>query len=160
MKGRQRSQKWYLANEKEVMEDLGLKATPGSGSSWIAREDGENEYVLAQLKSTDKQSYTLKQLDLDKLEHNATVSKKIPLFVIQFLNNDSRYALMNIDDIPLIAEYIKTGSIKNIPDVPTINLDEPVKKVKKPKIKSSSNAREQFFKEKQQAFENRKYDKK
>ena len=41
-----RSGRDWFKNEKEVMELLGLKQVPGSGSSWVAREDGENDDVL------------------------------------------------------------------------------------------------------------------
>lgn len=158
-KGRERSAKWYFRNEKEVMEELGFEVTKGSGNSWIDKEDGHNEHVLAQLKSTDKESYKVNLLDLEKLEYHATVSRKIPMFIIQFLKNDSRYALVAIDDIPLIAEYIKTGEMQK-PDRELIEglheaLEKP-KKNKRPKIKSSVSAREQFHKEKAEQYEGRK----
>ena len=159
-KGRQRSTKWYFQNEKEVIQELGLTPTKGSGSNWVEKEDGENDHVLAQLKSTDHRSYKLNQLDLEKLEYHASVSNKIPMFVIQFLNNDSRYALVQIEDIPLLAEYIKTGEIQHSVQAPIIDLEKPKKpKQSKPKVVSSKSARDKFYKEKQQAFEERKYKK-
>jgi hypothetical protein len=156
-KGRERTQKFYFKNEAEVMRDLGLEPTKGSGSSWIEKEDGENDFVLAQLKSTDKQSYKLSQLDIEKLEYHAMVSNKIPMFVLQFLNKDSRYALVAIEDIPKLAEYINTGEIKGMDENHTINIPDVKQKKPKKKIKSSKSAREQFFKEKEEAWENRKY---
>jgi hypothetical protein len=156
-KGRQRSAKWYFQNEKEVMQELGFTPTKGSGSSWIEKEDGENDYVLAQLKSTDYSSYKLTQLDLEKLEHNALIAHKIPLFVLQFLNNDTRYAIMAIEDIPKVAEYIKTGATEKPSEmVITITEDKP-KKPAAPKIKSSSKARDQFYKQKDKEWEQRKW---
>lgn len=159
-KGRQRSAKWYFSNEEEVMRELGLKPTPGSGSQWTHKEDGENDYVLAQLKSTDKQSYSLKQLDLDKLEYNAMVAHKLPMFVIQFLNKDARYALLRIEDIPKIAEYIRTGEVQKPTESLFVDLNDDYEETKpkvKRKIKSSASAREQFYKEKEQAWEERKW---
>lgn len=159
-KGRERTVKFYFNNEKEVMEDLGLIPTKGSGSSWLEKEDGENDFVIAQLKSTDKASYKLNLLDIEKLEYHASVSNKVPMFVIQFLKNDSRYALVAIEDIPLLAEYINTGKVSKTLREPIIDFEEPVKKApKKPAIKSSKNAREKFFKDKAKAFENRKWSK-
>lgn len=159
-KGRERSVKFYFKNEREVMIDLGLVPTPGSGSGDIHKEDGENDYILAQLKSTDKQSYKLNQLDIEKLEYHAMVSGKTPIFIIQFLNKDSRYALVAIEDIPKVAEYINTGEIVKTSQDLIIELeDEPKKKVTKPKIGSSKNARDKFFSEKQKAFEERKWNK-
>lgn len=164
MKGRERTQKWYLKNESEVMHDLGLKPAKGSGNGWIEKEDGENEYVIAQLKSTDKQSYKLNLLDLEKLEYHAAISNKIPMFIIQFLKNDSRYALVAIDDIPKIAEYIETG--KTNPDPLPLDLalseDQAIEILKakpKKKIGSSKSAREKFFKDKEKAWEDKKWKK-
>lgn len=156
-KGRERSVKFYFKNEAEVMKDLGLQATKGSGSSWLEKEDGYNDHVIAQLKSTDKQSYKLNQLDLEKLEYNAMIEHKIPMFVIQFLNKDSRYALVAIEDIPKLAEYIKTGEIEKGGNEAPVILDDKPKKKKVKKIKSSASAREQFHKERQQAWEDKKW---
>lgn len=157
VKGRQRSQKWYFKNEKEVMKELGFKPTTGSGSGWIEKEDGENDYILAQLKSTDHESYKLKQFDLERLEYNADVSSKIPLFILQFLNNDTRYAIVALDDIPLIAKYMKTGEIKKMSREANLNLEEPTKIPTKPKIQSSVSARNKFYKQKEEERERRKW---
>jgi hypothetical protein len=157
-KGRERSVKWYFRNEKEVMKELGFTPTAGSGNSWLDKEDGHNDYILAQLKSTDKESYKLKELDLLKLEYNANVSKKIPMFILQFLKNDSRYALVKIEDIPKVAEYIKTGHTEiNKLDLGIIEGDDEEQPKIKNKIKSSSKAREKFYKQKEKEREARKW---
>lgn len=158
-KGRERTTKWYFKNEREVLLDLGLKPAKGSGNSWIEKEDGENDYVIAQLKSTDKQSYKLNQLDIEKLEYHAMVANKVPMFVIQFLNKDSRYALVAIEDIPKLAQYINTGEMDKPSEEPLIIPDVKPKKPKKPKIVSSKNAKDQFYKEKQDKWENRRWSK-
>lgn len=154
MKGRERKAKFYFRNEEEVLKELGLKPAAGSGNGWIDKEDGENDYVICQLKSTDKQSYKLNKLDLEKLEYHSNVSNKIPLFVIQFLKDNSRYALMNIEDIPKIAEYIETGETH----IENINLDivETKPKQNKNKIKSSKSDREKFFEERSKEWEEKK----
>lgn len=165
-KGRERSVKFYFQNEAEVMRELGLEPTKGSGSSWVEKEDGQNDHIIAQLKSTDKQSYKLNKLDLEKLEYNASVARKIPMFIVQFLSDDSRYALVNIDDIPDIAKYIEFGEVEK-PDDNFINMVDdhsdletiaPVEKKKtKQKVKSSASARKKFFKEKEAAWEKKKW---
>ena len=81
-----RSTKFYRKNEQEVMEALGLRATKNSGSGWIEKEDGQNDYLICQLKSTDAQSIRINQKDIRILESNANVAHKIPIFAIQFLN--------------------------------------------------------------------------
>ena len=58
-----RNGKFYRKNEREVMKNLGLKPTKNSGSGWIEKEDGENETIIAQLKSTDSESIKVNLLD-------------------------------------------------------------------------------------------------
>ena len=56
-----RSTKWYRKNESEVMHRLGLKPTKNSGSGWIEKCDGESRHFLCELKSTDHESFSIKQ---------------------------------------------------------------------------------------------------
>ena len=59
-----RSTKFYRKNEEEVMRSLGLTPTKNSGAGWIEKEDGQNEHVICQLKSTDAQSIRVIQKDI------------------------------------------------------------------------------------------------
>ena len=61
-----RSGKFYRKNEAEVMKALGLVPTKNSGSGWIEKEDGQNENVICQLKSTDAQSIRIVQKDIHR----------------------------------------------------------------------------------------------
>ncbi len=146
---RKRSGKFYFKNEKELMESFGLKPTKGSGSGWLEKEDGQNDYVIAQLKSTDKNSATIKLNDLEKLEYNATVVKKIPIYFLQFLSINKTYALINPLDMPELAKYIECGrcSIKEIPVEIEDNAPEESKKI----IKSGN--RKNFWRQKQKEWE-------
>ena len=81
-----RSGKFYRKNEADVMTSLGLKPTKNSGSTWIEKEDGQNDYLICQLKSTDATSIRINQNDIRILESNSVVAHKIPIFAIQFLN--------------------------------------------------------------------------
>ena len=81
-----RSTKFWRKNEKEVMEDLGLRATVNSGAGFLEKEDGQNEYIICQLKSTESKQLTIKKRDIDVLELNAQTVHKTPLFAIQFLS--------------------------------------------------------------------------
>ena len=107
-----RSFKFYRKNEEEVMKSLGLKPTKNSGSGWIEKEDGQNDYVICQLKSTDAQSIKVNQKDIRTLEKNAMIEHKIPMFAIQFLNTGEVWLMLKPYDLPDAAEYILTGSIK------------------------------------------------
>lgn len=104
-----RSGKFYRKNEKEVMERLGLRPVPGSGSGWISKEDGENDEIICQLKSTDRESISIKKVDIDMLVNHAIISHKIPVFAIQFLSDDSLYLMVRPEDLGEAFEYISGG---------------------------------------------------
>lgn len=147
-----RTGKFYRRNERETLEKLGFKAVPGSGSGWIAKEDGENEIALVQLKSTDSSSYTLKMLDMRTLEYNAAVEHKVPIFVIQFLKQDKLYAVVNISDLSDLFDAIRTGEVKERTVIKQYKEDT----AKRSKIKSNIKAREQFYKERDENFASKK----
>ena len=153
-----RSFKFYRKNEEEVMKSLGLKPTKNSGSGWIEKEDGQNDYVICQLKSTDAQSIKVNQKDIRTLEKNAMIEHKIPMFAIQFLNTGEVWLMLKPDDLPDAAEYILTGSIKeNRLEQLGIDLEasEDLRAISHKSIKSSGSSRERFHEQ-----QNKKYNKK
>lgn len=152
-----RSFKFYRKNEEEVIRSLGLKPTKNSGSGWIEKEDGQNDYVICQLKSTDAQSIKVNQKDIRTLEKNAMIEHKIPMFAIQFLNTGEVWLMIKPDDLQDASEYILTGSIKeNRLERLGIDLEasEDLRTIHK-SIKSSGNSRERFHEQ-----QNKKYNKK
>lgn len=149
-----RSFKFYRQNEADVMESLGLKPTKNSGSGWVEKEDGQSEYLICQLKSTDAQSIKVNQKDIRILEYNATVAHKLPIFAIQFLNTGEVWLMAKPEDFIEVARCLKGEKPKiqeNVLDV----VEETQPTVKK-KIKSSENAREQFFKAKNEKYKKRR----
>lgn len=148
-----RSGKFYSKNEKETLSKLGLRPIPFSGAGWVEKEDGENEFSLVQLKSTEASSYRVDMLDIKKLEYHASVSNKVPIFLIQFLKHDKIYALVNLEDL---------DDLHNILN----NKEKVIKKkvgdcyeevsVSKKMVQSSSKARKQFFEEKEKQYAKRK----
>lgn len=109
MSNKKRSGKFYYRNEREVMQALGLEQVAGSGNGWVSKEDGENDNVLCQLKSTDAQSISIKKLDIEKLEYHAHVSHKVPVFAVNFLSDNSTYLLLSPESLFELAEYLDTG---------------------------------------------------
>lgn len=150
-----RSGKWYRKNEAQVMEALGLKPTVNSGSGWVEKEDGQNENVICQLKSTDANSIRIQLQDLHTIEYNALVAHKLPVFAVQFIQDGEVWLLVKPSQVEQMAKYIKTGesSASNdlIVDVGQNELEDtvtcPVRKVR-----SSSKARESFSQEYQKRF--------
>lgn len=98
---KRRTSKFWYANERKVIEKLGLKSTPRSGAGEILKEDGYNENVICQLKSTESNQVSFKRLDVEKLLYHATVDRKIPIFVVQFVDGPILVAT-----VPAELEYL------------------------------------------------------
>lgn len=120
-----RSTRYYRKNEERVMKQLGFKPTKNSGSGWIEKEDGENEYSLCQLKSTDAMSISIKQNDLHILEMNAVNSHKIPVFAIQYLNTGEVWIMMKPEHIGQVTGIVEGERI----EVPTTIFDDVIEDV-------------------------------
>ena len=142
-----RTGKFYSRNEKETLSRLGLKPSPMSGAGWVIKEDGENDIVMVQLKSTDSSSYRLDLLDLTKLEYHADISRKVPIFLIQYLKTGKIYAVVDIDNIKELGEALDTGKVKEKMVIKDIE-----RTVEKKVGKTSKKSREQFFKERGEKF--------
>lgn len=102
-----RNTKFYRKNEAEVMERLGFSPVANSGAGWISKEDGESDKMLCQLKSTDKESISIKQHDLHTLEIHAAESHKLPVFVFQFLNRDEVWLAVKESDIEAFKNILR-----------------------------------------------------
>lgn len=150
-----RSGKFYRKNESDVMKELGLEPTPNSGSGWIIKEDGQNDYLICQLKSTDAQSIKINQKDIRILEKNAVTAHKIPIFCIQFLNTGECWLMAKPEQFIEVAEILNGCIPKSDNDI--LNIDNDVENESiniTRKIKSSGNARLEYQKE-----QDKKYDK-
>lgn len=146
-----RSGKDWFRNEAEVMNILGLEQVPGSGSSWIAREDGENDNVLCQLKSTDAQSIRVQLQDIHELQVHALTSHKIPVFAIQFRDSNEVFLLVSPVQLQEVAEYLVDPRKK--PEKTEI-LGDGLGEWEPPEpVGSAKKARERFQRENDKKFE-------
>lgn len=142
-----RSSKFYSKYEKQLAKELGLKAVLGSGAGWIDKEDMESETLLVQLKSTDKMSYSLKLKDIKELEYHAATAHKTPVFLIQFLQEDRLYGLVDLD---LLAPLLPENSTATTPVTPIeFSTIQSAADLTDKKIKSTTKARNQFYQEKE-----------
>lgn len=154
-----RSGKFYRRNEEDIMKMLGLKPTKNSGSGWIEKEDGQNDEVICQLKSTDNNSIKVSKKDLDVLNYNAGVTHKLPVFAIQFIQSNEVYLIMKPEVLSEVTRYLETGEHKqSLLEFVDVDIDdyEEVQTKSKSTIKSSSNAREKFFEERNKKYDRRK----
>lgn len=140
-----RSGKFYRKNEQEVMSQLGLEPTVNSGSGWIEKEDGQNEAVICQLKSTDAQSISVKLDDIRTLQYNAQTVHKLPVFAIQFLQSNEVFVLVSPQHLQEVAKYLKDGTVSIHDTVfDQLGQNEDTKSTgAKKTIRSSNSAREQ-----------------
>ena len=150
-----RSGRDWFKNEKEVMELLGLKQVPGSGSSWVAREDGENDDVLCQLKSTDAGSIRVQLQDIHELQVHALTSHKLPVFAIQFRQTNEVFLLVSPLELHDAAKYLADPtSFKQLVLEPA--MDAAIRETEDwdpPKVvKSSSKSREKFQREREKNY--------
>lgn len=149
-----RSGKFYRNNEKSVMKSLGLNPTPNSGSGWIIKEDGENEHVVCQLKSTDKQSIKVNKSDIDTLQYNALVSHKLPVFAIQFLQSNEVFLIVKPEDLTDIVKYLDTGIVRSSSSSSIVDISnhEEMKPTGRKVISSSSKSKKAFTKSMNERF--------
>ena len=151
---KKRTFKFYRKNEADIMKSLGLQPTKNSGSTWIEKEDGQNDYVICQLKSTDAQSIKINQKDIKVLEENAIVAHKLPVFAIQFLNTNEVWLMVKPIDLTEIAKFVETGKCVTPESIITVSDEQP----KQPTqiVKSNANARLAFHDERNKKYEKRK----
>jgi hypothetical protein len=164
---RKRTGKWYNENEKKTLLGIGLTPTKQSGAGFTEKEDGYNDKILAQLKSTDASSYRLTLDDLEKLKYHAMVEHKLPLFIIQFLSTDELYLVLKYEDIKDICLSLlgvkDISDLKYEPQSEIVNAlssyDNDIDCVKSSEvqiIKSNSKAREKFHEKRNEEWEKRK----
>ena len=148
---------FYRKNEKEVMHSLGLQPTKNSGSGWIEKEDGQNDYVICQLKSTDAQSIKVNQKDIRILEKNARIEHKYPLFAIQFLNTGEVWLMVKPEDLTSVSEYLTTGKTTSAATcLVDLSASEELPPTKGKTIKSAASARDSFHSQKQEKYKKHK----
>lgn len=156
MSKNKRSTKWYRQNEREVAEMFDMQPTKNSGAGWIEKEDFQNDYLLAQLKSTDAQSISIKKKDIDILEYNALVSHKVPLFMIQFIESNECFVLCRPSDIVYLAQYLKEKKVEKKSKKVLTNEQFSSKINITKEIKQSQTAREKFRMEQAEESKRRK----
>ena len=149
-----RTFKFYRKNEADIMKSLGLQPTKNSGSTWIEKEDGQNDYIICQLKSTDAQSIKVNQKDIKILEENAIIAHKLPVFAIQFLNTNEIWLMVKPIDLSEVAKYVETGKCATPKSLLNISDEKPKQLTQV--VKSNVDARLAFHDERNRKYEKRK----
>lgn len=139
---KRRLSRYWTKNEKEVMRKLGLRPVPGSGSGELLKEDGENDYIICQLKSTEATSINVKRLDVEKLLYHAELYNKIPVFAIQFINGPMLLATVP-EELGNIAQYLNNDLFER-KQIELVEIPKQKKKKKKI-IKASEKSIEEII---------------
>nr|DAN88821.1 MAG TPA: hypothetical protein [Caudoviricetes sp.] len=153
-----RTGKFYRNNEAETMKRYGLNPTKNSGSGWIEKEDGENDILLCQLKSTDAESIKINLLDLHKLFYHCDTSHKSGVFMIQFLSTNEEYILIRPEDVQDVARGIKHNHkykllSKDKVEPEGLLVAPGTTKQNTPKVKTGSKAaRNKFYQEREKLY--------
>ena len=76
----------FQKHEKALAIDLKGRRTPASGAIPVAALKGDviTEYCMVEAKCTEKQSYILRRIVLDKLLWQAMQAGKTPVFALKF----------------------------------------------------------------------------
>lgn len=80
--------------ERRLAKELGGRTTPGSGSGSI-KGDVSTKGEMVEAKTTSKTQYTLRFVDLKKLENEARLANKRPVFVIQIEDTSQVFLFHN-----------------------------------------------------------------
>lgn len=104
--------KWKV-REKVVIREFGLKPVPLSGADWTAKEDGESEHVLAQLKSTEGKAISVKKQDIDDLVKHSRQAHKLPVMILDFVGKEP-LVMVRAGDIKKLAKYLKWNENEEI----------------------------------------------
>lgn len=157
-----RSSKFYFKREKEIMQKLGLTPTIASGSGWKEKEDGYSDTILAQLKSTHADSYRITMDDLRKLDYHATIVHKVPLFVVDFIEHDKLYLVLEVDNIEGVynhlidQELLTSRTLQPLIVNELIAEDQDDIKVKEPRTKITSGNKQKFWENHNKEMESRR----
>lgn len=130
---KKRLNRYWTKNEKDVMRKLGLRPVPGSGSGELLKEDGENDFVICQLKSTEAIAIKISRIDVEKLLYHAELDNKIPMFAIQFMNGPMLLATVP-EELGNISKYLN----EDIYERKSVEIIE-IPKQKKKKVIDASN---------------------
>lgn len=95
-------QKQSQAHEKRLESVLAGKRTAASGAFWSRKGDVRSERFLAEHKYTAAKSFSLKASELKKVETEALLVGRVPIFCIALDGKD--YVVLLEDDFVELAE--------------------------------------------------------
>ena len=104
-----RKAKFWFDSEKKIMRRLNLKPQPMSGAGYLHKEDGENDELLVQLKSTEAKSISVSRQLWRDLVFHADTSHKTPVLVLDLLG-DVLLVCCEPQDLEKVSKSMKGGN--------------------------------------------------
>lgn len=99
--------------ERSLAKELGGSVNAGSGNGWVRKGDVRAEHELWECKITSAKSYSLKEMDLEKLETQALMDGRIPVFLVEFLKSGGEYVILSKNDYLEMRETYFGNEAKN-----------------------------------------------
>lgn len=104
--------------ERSLAKQLGGSVNAGSGNGWVRKGDVRSEHELWECKITSAKSYPMKIEELEKLENQAIVDGRIPVFLVEFLKSGGEYVILSKNDYLEMREtYFGNETTNRVADV-------------------------------------------
>lgn len=84
--------------ERALAKVLQGSVNAGSGNGWVRKGDVRSDKELWECKITSAKSFSLKQADLAKLNTQALMDGRIPIFLIEFMKQGESFVILTKDD--------------------------------------------------------------
>ena len=88
----------WQKQERSTARRLKGTVNSGSGNGWVRKNDVRTRTESWELKTTTKDSYTLKWKDLVAADLNAVMDNRRMVFGIEFSKVGKKYVILNEDD--------------------------------------------------------------
>jgi hypothetical protein len=96
--GQRQSQK----HEKRLADKYDGQVNAASGAFWSRKGDVRNAALLFEHKYTSKMSMSVKRVDLDKIEKEAVLDSRMPVFAVHI--GGRNYVILTEDDFDALLE--------------------------------------------------------
>lgn len=100
-------QKQSQAHEKRLEKAIGGSRTAASGAFWSRKGDVRSERFLVEHKYTAAKSFSIKSSELNKIETEALLVGRVPVFAFSLLNKN--YVILLEED------FIELADIRDTP---------------------------------------------
>jgi hypothetical protein len=84
-----------LKQEKAIAKKIKGTVVPASGAVKFSGFDVSTDKYCVEIKYTETEHYTLKYADLDKIRKIASTKGKRPLFIFEFMPEETKYVIIS-----------------------------------------------------------------